>query len=233
MSTIRTLTRGIIFWLLWIFATLLALMVHWALLQASGVENEIASFLETWIGNEGTGLRILEFATSGLLGLIEGLILGLFQWMVLRRRIRGSMAWIPATGLGLMLGLIAFWGILVGITGTQLPQGNPTDWAFELGLLRSGLIGCLMGIAQWIVLRKQFPAHGWWIPTVIVAMIGSWLVRWFFGEGYAFIVLGAVSGFVLALMLIARVRAREILEEKAPQLKTQEDPLERLNHLVS
>ena len=232
MSTIRTLTRGIIFWFLWIFATLTGLMVHWALLQASGVEGGIVSLLESWIGVEGVNLRILEFTTNGLFGLIEGLILGLFQWMVLRKRIRGALAWIPATSLGMMLGLVAFWGSFVVITGDQLPQGNPTEWAFELGLLRSGLIGFCMGIAQWIVLRRQFPGHGWWLPTIPAAVMGSWVVRWFLGEGYAFIALGAVSGFVLALMLIARVRAREASEGKVPQLEKSEDPLERLNQLT-
>jgi len=233
MSTIRTLTRGVLFWFLWIFATLTGLMVHWALLRASGVEAEIVSFLENWIGTEGTNLRILEFATNGLLGLIEGLFLGLFQWLALRRRIKGALAWIPATGLGLMLGLIAFWGIFVVLTGDQLPQGNPTDWAFELGLLRSASIGLVLGIAQWFVLRRQFPGHGWWIPIVFLAVIGSWLIQWFIGEGYAFITLGTISGFVLTLMIVARVRAREALERRAPLREKQEDPLERLNHLVS
>jgi hypothetical protein len=232
MSTFRILTRGVLFWFLWFFATLTGLLVHWALLQVSGAEAEIVSLLETWIGSEGTNLRILEFSSYALLGLIEGLILGSFQWMVLRRRIRGALAWIPATSLGMMLGLVAFWGSFVVITGDQLPQGNPTEWAFEFGLLRSGLIGLVLGIAQWIVLRRQFPGHGWWIPTVLTAMVGSWLVRWFFGEGYAFITLGFVSGFVLALMLVARVRARQAREAKAPQLQKREDPLERLNHLV-
>jgi hypothetical protein len=232
MSTIRTLTRGMIFWFLWIFATLTGLLVHWALLQASGVESEIVSLLETWIGTDGVNLRILEFTTNGLLGLIEGLILGLFQWVVLRRRIRGAAAWVPATGLGMMLGLIAFWGSFVVITGDQLPQGNPIEWAFELGILRSGLIGLCMGIAQWIVLRRQFPGHGWWIPTILAAVMGSWPIRWFFGDGYAFLTLGAVSGFALSLMLVARVRAREVLERKAPQPEKIEEPLERLNRLA-
>jgi hypothetical protein len=232
MSTIRTLTRGMIFWFLWIFATLTGLLVHWALLQASGVESEIVSLLETWIGTEGVNLRILEFTTNGLLGLIEGLILGLFQWMVLRRRIRGAAAWIPATGLGMMLGLVAFWGSFVVITGDQLPQGNPVEWVFELGILRSGLLGLWLGITQWIVLRRQFPGHGWWIPTILAAVMGSWPIRWFFGDGYAFLTLGAVSGFVLSLMLIARVRAREVLVEKAPQPERIEEPLERLNRLA-
>jgi hypothetical protein len=221
-----------IFWFLWIFATLTGLLVHWALLQASGVESEIVSLLETWIGTEGVNLRILEFTTNGLLGLIEGLILGLFQWMVLRRRIRGAAAWIPATGLGMMLGLVAFWGSFVVITGDQLPQGNPVEWVFELGILRSGLLGLWLGITQWIVLRRQFPGHGWWIPTILAAVMGSWPIRWFFGDGYAFLTLGAVSGFVLSLMLIARVRAREVLVEKAPQPERIEEPLERLNRLA-
>jgi hypothetical protein len=99
--------------------------------------------------------------------------------------------------------------------------------------LRSGLVGFLLAVSQWFVLRRQFPGHGWWIPTVLVAVTVSWLSRWYFGEGYAFVTLGTISGFVLALMLVARARAREALRRRAPQLEKREDPLERLNHLVT
>jgi hypothetical protein len=232
MSTFQIFVRGIVFWFLWIFATLAGLLVHWTLLHGTGYESGIISTLETWIGSTGTNLQILEFTTNGLLGLVEGFILGLFQWMVLRKRIKGSLAWIPATSLGMMLGLVAFWGSFVFITGDQLPQGNPMDWVFGLGFLRSGLVGLCLGVTQWIVLRRQFPGHGWWVPAVLIGMLGSWLVQWFFGEGYAFVTQGTITGFVLSLMLVARVRAREAARRKVPQLQKSEDPLERLNRLA-
>ena len=152
--------------------------------------------------------------------------------MVLRKRIKGSLAWIPATSLGMMLGLVAFWGSFVVITGDQLPQGSPIDWVFGLGFIRNGLVGLFLGISQWIVLRRQFPGHGWWVPVVLIGMVSSWLVQWFYGEGYAFLAQGTITGFVLSLMLVARVRAREAAKKKAPQLQKSEEPLERLNRLA-
>ncbi|OGO16162.1 MAG: hypothetical protein A2Z14_00010 [Chloroflexi bacterium RBG_16_48_8] len=233
MSTIRTIARGVLFWLLWVFATLAGLLVYWALLQASGVEAQLVSLLESWIGIEGTNLRVFEFATNGLLGLIEGLTIGLFQWFALRRRIKRALAWIPATGLGFALGLVAFWASFVFITGDQLPQGNPTEWAFEVGLLRSSLIGLFLGLAQWLVLFRQFRGHAWWVPTILLAVIGSWFSQWFLSKGLAFIILGAVTGIPLALMLLSRERARIALEKEASIPEKREDPLKRLDQWIS
>lgn len=233
MSTLRTLTRGFLFWLLWIFATLTGLLVYWALFRASGVDSELVALLETWIGSEGTNLRIFEFATNGFLGLIEGLLLGLFQWVALRRRIRRALAWVPATSLGFGLGLVAFWALFVVITGDQLPKGNPMEWAFEVGLLRSGLIGLVTGLTQWLVLRRQFRGHGWWVPMMVLASLGAWFSQWFLSEGLAFVILGAVTGIPLTLMLIARARARRRMEMEAALREEGEGTLERLDQLVS
>jgi len=232
MSTIQSFFRGVLFWLFWIFATLTGLMVYWALFRVSGLEPELVSILESWIGVEGTNLRVLEFVTNGLLGLMEGLLLGLFQWVALRGRIKQASGWIPATALGYGLGLVGFWGAFVLITGNQLPEGTPIEWAFELGLLRSGLLGLTLGLLQWLVLRGQFRGHVWWIPVVILAIIGAWFTQWFLSEGLAYVVFGAVTGIPLTLMLAARERAKRARVVKTPEKVREESPLERLNHLT-
>jgi hypothetical protein len=232
MSTMRSIVKGFLFWILWIFATLTGLMVYWALFRASGVEPELVSLLESWIGIEGSNLRVFEFVTNGLLGLFEGLLLGLFHWVVLKNRIKRALAWVPATAFGYALGLVGFWAIFVLITGNRLPQGTPLDWAFELGLLRSGLIGLMMGALQWLVLRGQFKGHGWWLPVVLVAMIGSWFSQWFLSEGLAFVTLGAVTGIPLTLMLAARERALRAKQEQELEPVMEESPLKRLDRLV-
>jgi len=233
MSIIRSFARGLLFWLLWIFATLTGLMVYWALFRVSGIESELVSILESWIGVEGTNLRVFEFVTNGLLGLFEGLLLGLFQWVALRRRIKRAAAWIPASGLGYALGLVSFWAAFVVITGDRLPEGSPAEWAFGLGLLRSGLIGLTLGLMQWLVLRRQFRGHDWWLPVVVIAMIGSWFSQWFLSEGLAYVILGAVTGIPLTLMLAARERAKKSTEIEASIPEKEENHLERLDNLVS
>jgi len=233
MSTIRIISKGVLFWFLWILATLTGFLVYWALFQVSGVEAQLISSLEARIGVEGANLRILEFATNGLLGLIEGLIIGLFQWFAIRGRIKHALAWISTTGLGFALGLLAFWAIFITMTGNQLPQGNPTEWAFGVGLLRSSMIGLCLGLMQWFVLYRQFRGHVIWAPIVVLAFIGSWFCQWFISEGLAFIVVGAVTGIPLTLKLVSKERAIAALEEitLTPEV-VEEDPLKRLNRLI-
>jgi hypothetical protein len=232
MSTLQSFARGLLFWIFWIFATLTGLMVYWALFRVSGIESGLISLLESWIGVEGTNLRVFEFTANGLLGLLEGLFLGLFQWFALRRRIKRALAWIPATALGYALGLVGFWAAFVVITGNQLPEGNPTEWAFGLGLLRSGSIGLALGLLQWLVLRRQFRGHGWWVPVVLAAMLGSWFSHWFLSEGLAFIVFGAVTAIPITLMLAAREREKRSKVIDASDPEEEVSPLDRLDKLV-
>jgi hypothetical protein len=226
MSTFQKLIRWSWFWFFWVLATLAGLLVHWALFQASGVEMEIISTLEDWIGSEGVKLRLFEFATYGALGLIDGAFLGLFQWVALRRRIKRSLNWIPATALGFAIGLIAFWALFVLITGDQLPPGNPAEWGFEVGLLRISLAGLVVGLAQALVLRRQVRRPGWWAPTFLLGMVSSWLVRWFVSVGLAFVVLGAVTGVVLTIYMAHREHAYEqSVKVKPPMREAQENSL--------
>jgi hypothetical protein len=220
MSTYQKVIRWSWFWFFWVLTTLAGLLVHWALFQASGVESEIISTLGGWIGSEGVNLRLFEFATYGVLGLIDGIFLGLFQWVALRRKIKRALNWIPATALGYAVGLIAFWALFVLITGDQLPPGNPAEWGFEVGLLRIGLAGLVVGLSQALVLRRQVRRPGWWALTFLLGMVSSWLVRWFVSIGLAFVVLGAVTGIVLTIYLADREHAyQERAKMRTPMRK--------------
>jgi hypothetical protein len=53
-------------------------------------------------------------------GLIAGLGIGAAQWLVLRRRLPHAALWIPATGLGLAVGLAA--GSSLVSYETELPD---------------------------------------------------------------------------------------------------------------
>src|SRR5215210_218600 len=76
-------------------------------------------------------------------GLIAGLGIGAAQWLALRRRPPGAALWIPATGLGLAVGLAAG-SSLVGYD-TEL-----TDL-----VLQGALSGLGVGALQALVLRRE------------------------------------------------------------------------------
>lgn len=108
-----------------------------------------------------------------------GLVTGVMQWYVLRRRIPQAGWWIPFSGLG--------WGLGWALTLTFLPR--------DLGLLSGLLLGAVMGAAQWVVLRRVYRQAGWWIPASAVA----WTLGLTGVLGFSLVgaVMGAASGLLL------------------------------------
>jgi hypothetical protein len=95
-------------------------------------------------------------------GLIAGLGIGAAQWLVLRRRLPGAALWIPATGLGLAVGLAAG-SSLVGYD-TEL-----TDL-----VLQGALSGLGVGALQALVLRREVGGALVWV----LASAPLWALGW-------------------------------------------------------
>ncbi len=96
---------------------------------------------------------------------LTGCILGIAQWLVLRREIRQASGWILASTLGWWLGV----NLRIGSSGVLDPIVN---WLFSTGalwetfwlnLVKQPVTAIALGGAQWLVLRRQFPRAGWWI----------------------------------------------------------------------
>lgn len=105
-------------------------------------------------------MRYLTIPITGTFfdsGLVQGIFIGIAQWIVLRRYIP-SKSWIPATTLG--------WAFSMGVY-SKLVYIN--EWISVFALI------CL-GFAQWLVLRKHIK-HSWvWIlvpilPALLVAAL--------------------------------------------------------------
>jgi hypothetical protein len=135
-------------------------------------------------------------------GLIAGLGLGAVQWLVLRRRLPGAPLWIPATGLGLAVGLAAG-SSLVGYD-TELTdlvlQGALSGLgvgALQALVLRRAVRGALV----WMLASVPLWALGWAVPTLIgIDVERQYMV---FGASGA-IAYSLCSGALLARLLIAR-----------------------------
>lgn len=143
--------------------------------------------------------KILEATPSdlvaGYLGVVTGgLLVGVLQWLVLRRHISGAYRWVAAS-LGALLAvasLIAGFGVV------------DTDLGWIVGV---GLFGPLVGSLQWAVLRRQVPRSGWWMPVTTV----GWLVGIPFGDINGPPGLGAAYGAITATALVWLLRQREIV----------------------
>lgn len=112
-----------------------------------------------------------------------GIAIGIFQWLVLRDIIPNAWRWIIATTVGWLAGstLLRFF----------IPQSP--------GFLAGIILGVGVGIAQYLVLRREIYLAGWWIVINIIA--------WTTGMAYLSgilttgVVVGVITGFALELLL--------------------------------
>jgi len=97
-------------------------------------------------------------------GFVTGLVLGTAQWLVFRQVIALSGWWIVATGIGLATGL----ALSVAVSGASI-ELRPL-------IVRAVLTGGLLGIAQWLLLRRHVTAAGLWIVVVAIGWALGWVV---------------------------------------------------------
>jgi hypothetical protein len=131
-------------------------------------------------------------------GLIAGSIIGGAGWFVLRKRI--SWLWIPATAVGMAVGLAAGAGLV--------------DYGINRGdvVLMGAVTGLGVGVLQALVLaRHQIPNAWWWALATPPAWALGWLVTSYvittnvkeqfvvFG-GSGAIVFGLLTLFLLAVL---------------------------------
>lgn len=121
--------------------------------------------------------------------LLVGLILlGVTQWLLLRRAFAGLRWWWVILTVGA--------GIIGG--GSALSVAWVQDYGRSLGndMALYAIIFAIIGAAQWLELRRAAPQAGWWIVASVLGNIALWLT-------YAAVAtLGPVGAAV--------VRAREV-----------------------
>jgi hypothetical protein len=101
--------------------------------------------------------------TAFLAGAVAGLVLGVAQWLALRR-IGIDARWIPATAGGLAVGL----GLAFAIFG----YGDTVGDMWIVGAVS----GLGIGIAQWPLLHGLVKSSVAWIPATAVAWALGWTV---------------------------------------------------------
>jgi hypothetical protein len=105
-----------------------------------------------WIMATTWGWLLGSLILPGVTMIIAGVLIGVFQWLVLQGRIPNVWRWIVATGAGWTLGYL--------ITFLMVPR--------ELEFLQGTVIGLTTGVAQWFVLRRALHWSGWWIVFSII-----------------------------------------------------------------
>ena len=158
------------FWLWWVLAT----TVGW-----------FSGFIVGSVGGYAVMEILPSYGNVALVawgGVVLGAGVGIFQWLVLRRRVSRAGWWVLASILGLAGGAV------VGTTAVALAGGDPTTWGVVGGWVVGG---AMAGLMQWFVLRRQVSRAGWW---VLASTVG-WAV-----SSYG-VVLGAVTGIAVVWLL--------------------------------
>lgn len=145
----------------------------------SNPNNDLTKYLTLWL------LWLLATASGGsLIGALSaptdffwylfmtGFVVGVAQWLVLRRYLPYAGWWILASGFGWLL------GIIVSIMAREitadifalLESVSRLWWVRLLGVVSRTMEGAGLGVGQWLVLRRHTQRAGWW---VIASAIGG------------------------------------------------------------
>jgi len=117
------------------------------------------------------GLMLTPVVAAAGVGLV-----GLLQWLVLRNalpRVRWT-SWVLAAVLGqiaatLAVGAIVVAPLLLGaLHGVASRIGGP-GLQLASRLTAGAVLGAVVGLVQWLVLRRHVPAAGWWILAAVCA----------------------------------------------------------------
>jgi hypothetical protein len=157
-------------WIRWVGANALAELL------GLGATFGVGVFLFTRLGQPqglaALGMLLLTTAT----GVLEGTIVGLLQWSVLRRPFPQvtRRAWLVATLVGALiawfLGSLPATLMDMGADQAQAPAQEPETWLMLLMAAAMGLVlGLILGLPQWRVLRRAVGRAWVWLPANSVA----------------------------------------------------------------
>jgi hypothetical protein len=142
--------------------------------------------------------------TGALGGALTGAVIGAAQWLVLRRRLPLTPAWIAATALGMGVGL----ALSIALLGT--------DTAGSALPLRGLITGAGIGAAQYVLLRGVLRRAPAWALVVALSWTVGWLITRAVGVDLAqhWSVFGS-SGALLFQLLTGLTLAWLLQERKA------------------
>jgi hypothetical protein len=134
------------------------------------------------------------------------LVSAVLQWLLLRRYLENAAVWIPLSALGWLAGIFIIY--LARPAVEAAPSGR-------LLTLLLPLLGAIVGLAQWIYLRRMVDHAGYWIlsSTIGYGILG-------YGASNSFTSIAELLFFILApfaitgLALVILLRQGDVTENK-------------------
>jgi hypothetical protein len=106
-----------------------------------------------WIIATTVGWVIGSLFFSGIPLVASGVAIAALQWAVLNHRIERAWRWVVVSSVGWIIGVIFL--VILAPTGQNI--------------LAAPLMGGILGLGQWFVLRHEVEWAGWWIVSSILA----------------------------------------------------------------
>lgn len=225
MTRGQGLRRSTALWLSWILASSLGYSLSFVLIAGCFFFLFIMLQMGLGHGMSAAGLLAIVLAVLVLTSVIGGLVVGRLQLLVLRRRLDRPRIWLIWTTLAwIFIGLapIISWYLwdLRLLYLLLLERDMPA--LLGLSALGTVAIGTVVGICQWMSLRRTVKAAAWWIPISALAWVLAFYTGHFFlslpppappilmavGEG---IIISMVTGIGL-VVLLEPIRQRPVLE---------------------
>ena len=193
-------------WLRWVLANSLAETVGLGSAFAIGVT------LFPYVQTPGVFVALATTGVAILAGtLIEGTVVGTAQWLVLRHPLPGVRwrAWVLATAIGAFVAWTL--GMLPGtlFSAASEPSGAaPTEASetvvYGLAALIGLLAGTVLGMPQWLVLRRHVRRAALWIPANALAWVPGMLMA-FVAADFLFSASTGVGTVVLAIATLVAI----------------------------
>ncbi|MGB3513659.1 MAG: hypothetical protein WBA93_31535 [Microcoleaceae cyanobacterium] len=166
------------FWLQWVFFTVVGFLVSLIFVEV-GVKPYVGAF-------------------SGAVG---GAVVGLAQWLVLRNRIFRARWWIVVNIVAwLLIGASS-----LGALGWVAPRTEQILLRLLHGFINGAVVGAVLGLGQWFVLRKQIYREEWWMVANIFAWAVGLPLGWVVGGfiyGMSNLFIGEVVGLVVTWLFV-------------------------------
>jgi hypothetical protein len=153
------------------------------------------AFFFYWIMATTLGWVTGRLFFQGIPIVISGVAIAVLQWTVLYKRIPKSWPWAVYSSIAWIAGYILF--------VIFVPE--------EMGYFFGPLIGAILGVVQWSILRQEFELAGWWIVISIIAWTTGLVIMP--GPLTSGALPGALTG--LTLVLFFRYSRKEKLMSEA------------------
>ncbi len=165
LHTIQPIAQvGGALWLKWVLANAITLAISVAPTFIAPVVSEAPGATM----DRNTVTTIVSVLTL-LSGILIAILVGMLQWLVLRRHIRWANQWGLATSVGWIVG-----GFLAPYAALALLVVRPPALSFSA--VTTTLNAAVVGIFQWFVLHRWVRRAGWWMLASIAGwVIGEWL----------------------------------------------------------